>query len=49
MTDHFIEENGGRYIKHIADPDGRMFTYYVKYSGELVLREEDQESTEDED
>jgi hypothetical protein len=43
MTDHFIEENGGRYIKHMADADGKMFTYYVLYDGKLVLREDEQE------
>lgn len=43
MTDHFIEENGGRYIKHVADPSGRMFTYYVRYNGELVRCEEDED------
>lgn len=43
MTDHFVEENGGRYIKHLADTEGRIFTYYVLYSGKLVRCEDDEE------
>lgn len=43
MTDHYIEENGGRYIMHLADADGKMFTYYILFSGRLVRCDGDEE------
>lgn len=43
MTDHYVEENGDRYIMYLADSDGGKIGYYVLYSGKLVRCEDDEE------
>ena len=46
MTDHFLEENGVRYVAHIAHPDGTVLAYYVRFNGQLVRCYEDPEGKE---